>query len=495
MADGSGEERLIRLGLDKGSGVPLYRQLKWILEEGIRQGRFRPGERLPTERELCQRFGVSRITVRQALGELVHEGLVLRQQGSGTFVNHRLPTVLRPLRVMVTEPRWAPPLRKAARLYGDHRQGERVKLEVQALGRPQLHEKIVSAVGRGEAPDLALIDWVWLTEFADLQYIEPLDELDREWVEELITDLFPLFVENSSYRGHFWGVQIETSVAVLWYRKDILGEEGLPEPRTWDELVAVAEHLKRGEVRRRHRLGPFPIAFPGGPAAGETTTYILSAFIWSAGGELTSEATGRPVLDEGARKALAFLRELVQRHRVAPPEVTAYSWNTAARLFAQGEVALAFGGSYEKALIQEVSGWDDREFRKRVDFVPIPAGPGGGPAATVGGMVYVIFRQSAQKKTVLEVLKLLASPPLMREFCRRTGRKPTRISVAQSLDPERDWFIWKTSKLFEVGRVRPTIPQYARVSEQLQRLLASVLEGEDLDEAISRTQAIIDALV
>ncbi|HIC96210.1 TPA: extracellular solute-binding protein [Candidatus Bipolaricaulota bacterium] len=481
--------------LDKRLAVPLYRQLKEILEERIRRGEFRPGERLPTERELCQQFGVSRITVRQALGELANEGLLYRHQGSGTFVNHRLPLKVKPIKVVVTEDRWVPPLRKASRLYNEGRQGEEIRLEVRTLGRPQLHDKIVSAVGEGKAPDLALIDWVWMTEFADLQYIEPLDELDREWTEEFKADLFPLFVENNSYRGHLYGVQIEASVAVIWYRRDILAEEGLPPPRTWEGLVEVARALSNEEVRGRHGLGPFPIAFPGGPNAGETTTYILSALIWSAGGELSSG--GRITLDEGARRALEFLHDLVHKYRLASPAVSSYGFNEVPRLFARGEAALAFGGSYEKALIQEVAGWDEQEFRERVGFIPIPAGPGAGgrEATTVGGMIYVIFRQSVEPISGLELLKLLSGPELMEEFCRRTGRKPTRISVARGLDPEKDWFIHETSKLLRVARVRPTIPQYARVSSRLQVMLANVLSGEEtVDEAVERAQVVIEAL-
>jgi ABC-type glycerol-3-phosphate transport system substrate-binding protein len=480
--------------LDKGLAIPLYRQLKEILEERIREGEFRAGKRLPTEKELCQEFGVSRITVRQALSELINEGLLFRRQGSGTFVSYHPPLRVKPLRVIVPEERWIPPLRKAVKLYNEGRQGEEVRLEVQILGRPQLHSKIVSAVGEGKAPDLALIDWVWMTEFADLQYIEPLEGLDKEWAESYKADLLPLFVKSNSYRGHLYGIQIEASVAVIWYRKEILAAEGLLPPQSWDELIAVAQHLRSEEIRRRYRLGPFPIAFPGGRAAGETTTYILMALIWSSGGDLISG--GRVILDEGAQRALEFLYDLVHRYRLASPNTPSYGFNEVPRLFAQGQVALAFGGSYEKALIQEVAGWDDKAFRERVGFIPIPAGPGGRPATTVGGMVYVIFRQSAYPREALEVLKLLASPPLMEEFCRRTGRKPARISVARAIDPERDWFIHETSKLLEVAHVRPTLSRYARISEQLQAMLANVLNKvETIEEAMRRTQAVIDALV
>ena len=64
----------------------MYRQLADRLRDAIAQGVYEPGEKIPAEPQLIQRFAVSRITVRQAIDALVQEGLVIRQQGKGTFV-------------------------------------------------------------------------------------------------------------------------------------------------------------------------------------------------------------------------------------------------------------------------------------------------------------------------------------------------------------------------------------------------------------------------
>lgn len=72
--------------LDRSSPLPLYYQLRNVLLEQIESGSLVPGDTLPTERELIDRFGVSRITVRQALNSLMADGLLYRQRGLGTFV-------------------------------------------------------------------------------------------------------------------------------------------------------------------------------------------------------------------------------------------------------------------------------------------------------------------------------------------------------------------------------------------------------------------------
>ncbi len=70
------------------SMVPKHQQLRTILAE-LARTHLRPGDMLPSERQLCADYGVSRITVREAVGQLVSEGLLVRTQGKGTFVAHR----------------------------------------------------------------------------------------------------------------------------------------------------------------------------------------------------------------------------------------------------------------------------------------------------------------------------------------------------------------------------------------------------------------------
>ncbi|GAC1393175.1 MAG: GntR family transcriptional regulator [Ktedonobacteraceae bacterium] len=69
--------------------IPLYHQLKQIVRSEIERGIYKPGDRLPAEPELIQKYGVSRITVRQALTELENEGTVVRRHGKGTYVAER----------------------------------------------------------------------------------------------------------------------------------------------------------------------------------------------------------------------------------------------------------------------------------------------------------------------------------------------------------------------------------------------------------------------
>ena len=69
------------------TGQTRYREIERYLRALVEGAN--PGDPLPSEAELCERFSVSRMTVRQALQELTNDGLVERRRGQGTFVAQR----------------------------------------------------------------------------------------------------------------------------------------------------------------------------------------------------------------------------------------------------------------------------------------------------------------------------------------------------------------------------------------------------------------------
>lgn len=73
--------------IDKKSPVPLYYQLKQTILTEIQDGNVIDGDILPTEDQYCEHYGISRTTVRQAVTELVKEGILYRVKGKGTFVS------------------------------------------------------------------------------------------------------------------------------------------------------------------------------------------------------------------------------------------------------------------------------------------------------------------------------------------------------------------------------------------------------------------------
>lgn len=83
---GSPSDRPWSMPADKPQSIPAYQRIRNALRARIESGEYREGDRLPPESELVEEFGVARMTVRQALAQLVFENLIVRQAGLGTFV-------------------------------------------------------------------------------------------------------------------------------------------------------------------------------------------------------------------------------------------------------------------------------------------------------------------------------------------------------------------------------------------------------------------------
>ncbi len=89
--------------VDRYNQEKLYIQLTRIFLEEITSSRWGLGQKIPTEEELCKKYAVSKITVRQAINNLVSDGYLMKLQGKGTFVTSVLPVVGLSMRTRFTE--------------------------------------------------------------------------------------------------------------------------------------------------------------------------------------------------------------------------------------------------------------------------------------------------------------------------------------------------------------------------------------------------------
>jgi GntR family transcriptional regulator len=83
---------ITELKINKNLKVPYYYQLYENIVEGIEKNMLSEGDRLYGELQLCEKYGVSRITVRQALKELEVNGYIVRERGKGTFIRKKIET-------------------------------------------------------------------------------------------------------------------------------------------------------------------------------------------------------------------------------------------------------------------------------------------------------------------------------------------------------------------------------------------------------------------
>ncbi|MGD9002517.1 MAG: extracellular solute-binding protein [Anaerolineae bacterium] len=485
--------------IDRSSPLPIYYQLKALVQEQIACGLWRPGDRIPTERELCQIHAISRSPVRQALSELAHEGVLVRRPGLGTFVADHVSAEScheTPIRMMCSDPHWSAVIEHVSSVWRAEHPDHGIAFEVDLVPHDQFYDLLSTAVGSGTAPDLAMVDGVWVAGLAKSGFLYALEDLDSPWSHpELGQDLHSVFVDANSLDERLYGLPVKADTSLLWYRKDWFAQEGLTPPQGWDDLRDVAAHFLQSEVQERYDLA-YPLAFPAGTAGGEATVYNLMPFVWSAGGDIFDAEASCVTLDALAtRHALRYLRDLVHRYSVSSPGVVGYGHDTSARLFAEGRVAMALGGSYEAEDIRAATHWSKEEFSERVDAVAPPAAPGQASVSTVGGTSYVILRQCERPALVTDVLRLATDPDVIGDLYRTTRQSLPDSSFNAMLGTDADPLLTRISGMIASGRARPSIPEYVKVSRQLQRMFqAAISGGEPVDDIVARTAKFIGVI-
>ena len=482
--------------IDRNSAIPLYYQLKLFLKRQIESGELAPGDQLPTEAELCDRFSISRAPVRQAMAELARDGLIYRRAGAGSFVAPAAASALMErttLRVLAHyDVRWLSSLEQAVVLWNERHPQHEVEVDIRMSSRNEFHQVLQRSTIRGEAPDLAAMDYVWLTHYASEGYITSLNELDARWVGDTAQDLEPPVLRNNSVDGRLYGIPVQADIAGMWYRKDWFDREQISPPETWEQWLAALDHFAEPAVMERYHHH-YSLVMPVTATTGETTVNLLYPFIWMVGGDVV-DAQGNLALDrsqEVISGALRFLQTItLDRRTYLPKDVFRSRWWHLARYFAQGEAPMALGGTYEWPRIREESAWEDEyDAGSHLGFMLLPR-PSRDvpPVGSLGGTSWVIFQQSEEQELCLELLKLVGTRDASQAFCEENLQVSPYVSVNQHfLRPSHPWLSQITPLLMNV-RNRPLHRNYIRISDFLQDMFEHVLwDGADPETEIRKT--------
>lgn len=180
-------------------GTVKYVEVREHLQGRI--AKMNAGEQIPTEPVLCQEYGVSRITVRRAVEDLIHEGLLVREQGRGTFV---------------TEPRFTQQAHEtfANRVMGFYRQQASLGREVATR---MLRNEVTRDPSAAEALDLNPGDEVILLE--RLRYVN--DRLHQHVITYLPASRYPSVATHDFSRGSLFEF-LAQNYGVLLTRNDLL---------------------------------------------------------------------------------------------------------------------------------------------------------------------------------------------------------------------------------------------------------------------------------
>lgn len=324
-----------------------------------------------------------------------------------------------------------------------------------------------AAVGR-DLPDLVINDGGSLGQFVSMGIVAPIDRQriqgsadlhERAWRTATLPD------------GRVFAVPTSAQAHVLFVRRDWREKLGLPPPRNWADLAALAKAFTERDPDGNGQADTYGFVLPGGTARGYTAWFI-SSFLYQAGGDfvrLGADGRGRGALDQpAAATTLGFFKQLLCTDKSVQPGAINASTQEANRAFISGQAGIYLSGPYHIALFDKEPG------RSQVEVLPAPAGPDGAQATLAGGELAYITRTTRRRDDAQRFIEFLISPEGQRLGTRppRGGLPVVRLPVnrhltADSAHQDPRWALVADAYL-QHGKPLPAVPNWTR----LQQLIA-----------------------
>jgi len=339
-----------------------------------------------------------------------------------------------------------------------------VSISREAVPGDQIVQRALQQASAGTLPDLLMLDNPNLMEIAATGALTPLSEFG------ISADGFlPGVVDASTYEGELYGLQPITNSIALFYNEDVLAEEGVEVPQTWDELRSAAEELTDGD-----RYG---IAFSA--KADFEGTWQFLPFMWSNGGN--EDNINTPEVAE----ALQLWADLVASGAASESVVT---WGQADvnEQFMAGQAAMMINGPWQFPVLAE-----DPSLNYEVVPIPTP-NTGTSVVSPLGGETWTVpdTGDEARMAAAAEILKCMNEDEVQLDLATKRQTVPTKLSVLDEfveLNPNMEGF----TEVVQTARARTGLlgtewpAAGARIYEALGQSLAG---GVDPAEALAQAQ-------
>lgn len=359
-----------------------------------------------------------------------------------------------------------------------------ITVEVQGTAANDLETKMIALATANELPAFVMGNEIAMQTLFDIDVIVPADDVfDDEYLDGFVD----ANIDSYSRDGVRVGIPFFGGAQGIIYRKDLMEENGLEEPKTWDEFVTVLQALTKD--------GNYGITLVGTKNSSGVSRFqpIFRNF---GGDEFFKDADGKWQTDIGSDKFIAALRaftDLDLKHHVVPAGVVETGYPEAVALFASGKAAMIITGSNAiGAITTQVP-----ELKGKLASMPNIAVERG--VSTAAGFAFYITTQDPkQQQAAAEFIKYILNPENSIAFSELTGRLPVRKETVNdervTSMPELQGFL----KALEHVYIPPAIPGYGEINDILGEAYQSVFTGmatveEAAAKAQSRAQAICDA--
>lgn len=425
--------------LDKQINIPAYVQLRSIFKSLISSGEWTPGMKIPSEMTLCERFQISRPTLRKAVDGLVEEGILYRNRPIGTFVSKRpLPedkkqmefakdtekstafftgkALLREITFSLENSMMDPFLQYSLWRF-EKQTGIRVRLINSGDWRENMSSIVNYALDK-KLPDIFWVSGVVVPMFARYGLICQLDDFVAPDRKKYIFDSVPVKkYQMYCYDGHLFGYPFFSETRLLFYRKDHLKQAGISQAQMenldHDRFKELARHLSRPQDNHW--------GFAGQMGYNADTLHIMMTFIIQRGGQLYREKAGRLVAatsEPAFAEALGWYIDLLTNKNACPPLTHYPNYQDVSAWFMDGSISMAIE---RPTLAMIMSHMED--LKGKWGVAPLPQGPVNG-YNFLGGVPLCISSQCKDPEAAWRLVDFLTREEFNFPYLQRVGFLP-----------------------------------------------------------------------
>jgi multiple sugar transport system substrate-binding protein len=378
-----------------------------------------------------------------------------------------------------------------------------VSFEASGVDDEQFKSRLALDLQSGSGPDVYALDGIWLGEFAEAGYIEPLSEASPATAGWAGWQQIPEAVQElASFDGERYGIPAGTDARVLFYNRDLFREAGLPaewQPAGWDEILDAAEALSSLD-------GVTPIQLNAGTAMGEATTMQgLLPFLAGTGEEIYVAGSGTWTGASPGMEQTLGLYEDVYGGGLGDPDLQrgTQGRDQSFERFAAGEIGILAEGDYfwRDVISPDVGVAPMADRDEDVGYAMIPAAePGQGVrgqdfVSMSGGGVRVVNPASANAELAYELLEFMHSPEAFEASMTSGPRITARTDVNEEMLAGDPFLSYLSDEVLPLTSYRPSLAVYPQVSVLLQEATAAVVDGGSAADAAASYQEDLEEVI
>jgi len=274
----------------------------------------------------------------------------------------------------------------------------------------EMRRRLIVSTAAAQYPDVMRMDIIWVPQFADIGVLLPLDEEFPEDFQQIKDDFLPGPLATNYWKGHYYGVPLDTNTRVLLWNRKMFEESGLSEPPTnMEEFIKYIKILTK-DTDGDGQIDQWGFADTGfGP-------WNSMPWIYSFGGQIldptNSKAEGYVNSPESV-EALKTFKDLYDQGYIAPIGGGGIG---VLEGYAEGIYAMTFDGPWAESIIK------GQYPNAEINYSLVPAGKGGSKSV-VGGEDIVIFNSTKYKNEAWEFVKFMTSKEVQLKFA-TVGQMP-----------------------------------------------------------------------